>query len=119
MKVEESLAIQGIQIAIDRLSYEITQQRKETEEKNRFKNLPEWVTLDEAAKIKGGPALATFRTKSFLKPCCGRNYKLVGGRQCWQRDDVLLWLTITDLELKQYAASFGVRLPENYERRGA
>ena len=119
MNAQESLAIQGVQLAVDRLSMEIATQRQEAEEQARFKSLPEWVTLEQAAAVKGGPALITYRQRSFLRPCCGRNYKMVGGRQCWHREQVIAWLGITDAELKNYAAAHGVKLPENYEKRGA
>jgi len=119
MKAEESLALHGMQIAIDRLSMEIAAQRHIAEEQARFKDLPEWVTLEQAAALKGGPALTTYKQKSFLRPCCGRNYRIVGGRHCWHREDVIGWLLVTDLELKRYADRFSVRLPENYEKRGA
>jgi len=118
MNSEESLEIRGMQIAIESLAIEIAKQRREAEEQARFKSLPEWVTLEQAAAIKGGPALVTYRQKSFLRPCCGRNYKMVGGRQCWHRDQVIVWLGITDAELKRYAAAHSVKLPENYEKRG-
>ncbi|MCL2380480.1 MAG: hypothetical protein FWC64_02670 [Treponema sp.] len=79
MKTDESLALHGMQIAIDRLTVEITKQRREAEEQRRFKGLPEWVTLEQAALVKGGPALNTYKAQSFLRPCCGRNFRSVGG----------------------------------------
>ena len=117
MNADESLALQGMKLAIETLSFEIAKQRKEAEEQARFKGLPEWVTLEQAAAIKGGPALITYRQKPFLQPCCGRNYKMVGGRHCWRRDDVIVWLGITDAELKKYADQRNVKLPENYQKR--
>ena|GEM_PF-639760 len=119
MNAESSLAIQGMQLAIDRLTLEIGKQRQDAEEQARFKSLPEWVTLEQAAAVKGGPALITYRQKSFLQPCCGLHWRKVGGRRCWRRDDVMAWLLITDAELVRYAAERGVKLPENYEQRGA
>ena len=117
MNANESLELQGMKLAIETLSFEIAKQRREAEEQARFKGLPEWVTLEQAAAVKGGPALVTYRQKPFLQPCCGRNYKMVGGRHCWHRDDVIAWLCITDAELKRYAEERSVKLPENYERR--
>ena len=118
MNATESLYLQGMQLSIDRLSHEIAKQRAEAEEQARFKSLPEWVTLEQAAAVKGGPALTTYRQKLFLQPCCGLYWKKVGGRRCWRREDVIAWLGITDAELKRYAAERGVKLPENYEKRG-
>jgi hypothetical protein len=119
MNAQESLVLQGVQLAVDRLALEIATQRKDAEEQARFKSLPEWVTLEQAAAVKGGPALVTYRQRPFLRPCCGRNFKMVGGRQCWHRDRVIEWLGITDAELKRYATAHNVKLPENYEKRGA
>ena len=117
MKDGESLALHGMQIAIERLTIEITKQRQEAEAQARFKGLPEWVTLKQAAALKGGPASTTYEQKSFLMPCCGRNFRMVGGRRCWHRDDIIIWLGITDKELKQYADKHNTKLPENYAIR--
>ena len=119
MNSSESLELQGIKIAVERLALEIMKQRHEVEEQSRFKGLPEWVTLEQAAEIKGGPLLTTYRQRSFLRPCCGRNSKMVGGRWCWHRDDVIQWLAVTDEGLKAYAEKYGVKLPDNYAERGA
>ena len=119
MDSQESITLQGMRIAIEELSLEIAKQRREAEERSRFKGLPEWVTLEQAAAIKGGPAFLTYKQKAFLRPCCGRNYRIVGGRHCWHRNDVIAWLSITDAELNKYAGVHGVRLPENYVKRGS
>ena len=117
MNASESIEMQSMKLAIDGLALQIAEQRKDAEEQARFKGLPEWVTLETAAAVKGGPALITYRQRSFLRPCCGRNWKKVGGRQCWHRDAVIAWLGITDADLKKYADAHGVKLPENYENR--
>ena len=117
MKSSEALTLHGMQIAIDRLAFEIAQQRKEAEEQSRFKGLPEWVTLKQAAALKGGPTYTFYGQKSFLMPCCGKNWRMVGGRRCWHRYDVIIWLGITDKELKQYADKHNTKLPENYAKR--
>jgi len=115
----EALELQGVKIAVERLVLEIMKQRQETEEQSRFKGLPEWVTLEQAAAVKGGPLLTTYRQRPFLRPCCGRNRKMVGGRWCWHRDDVIPWLAVADEGLKAYADKYGVKLPDNYAERGA
>ncbi|MCL2410098.1 MAG: hypothetical protein FWC97_00500 [Treponema sp.] len=119
MNSSESLELQGIKIAVEHMTLEILKQRQGAEEKSRFEGLPEWVTLEQAAAIKGGPLLTTYRQRSFLRPCCGRNYQMVGGRRCWHRDDVIPWLAITDRELRDYADKYDVKLPDNYAERGA
>jgi hypothetical protein len=137
----ENLTLRGLQIAIDRLAFEIAKQRQEAALRGRYENLPEWIDLEQAlilkrgvcgekkraasgaartpdAPLAGGASITTYRQKLFLQPCCGLNYKMVGGRRCWKKDDVITWLAITDEELKTYAEKHHVELPAVYEKRG-
>jgi hypothetical protein len=116
---QTELILQGYKLEMATLTQEIQSLRADIEKKSRIDSLPEWVTLEMAVSLKGGPALATYRTKFFLQPCCGRNSKLIGGRKCWSRKDVIDWLSITDAELKNYAHAWNVTIPANYERRSA
>lgn len=116
---ELELILQGYNITLASLSQEIKALRIDLEKKSRTENLPDWLTLREAVSLKGGPAYETYRTNYFLQPCCGRNSKIIGGRKCWSRQDVLAWLGITDSGLNEYAEKWKVTLPENYKRRSA
>jgi hypothetical protein len=117
MNAEENLALDGLRLAVDKLAYEVSLQRQNETAASKYGGLPEWINLEQAAALKGGPALVTYRQKLFLQPCCGLNWKLVGGRRCWKKKDVIEWLGVTDASLKQYAGERNVRLPELYERR--
>jgi hypothetical protein len=142
MNETENLVLQGLQLSIDRLVLEIAKQRQEAQDRGRYENLPEWIDLEQAlilkrgicgekkrsgkgetrnpdAPIAGGASLTTYRQRLFLQPCCGMNYKMVGGRRCWKKDDVIAWLSITDEGLKDYAEKHRVELPDIYQRRGA
>jgi hypothetical protein len=119
MNAEENLILQGLKIEIASLAQEVQRLRVNTEARPRLETAPEWITLEAAAAMKGGAALSTYQTKLFLQPCCGLNYRLVGGRKCWRREDVIRWLAITDADLKTYAAEWRVSIPKNYERRSA
>jgi hypothetical protein len=134
MNETENLILQGLQLGIDRLALEIAKQRQEAESRGRFADLPEWIDLEQAVALKrglcpqkkrgtdepiiGGASLTTYRQKNFLQPCCGLNWKMVGGRRCWKKEDVIVWLSITDEELKDYAEKRGVKLSAVYEKRG-
>ncbi|GHV90413.1 hypothetical protein AGMMS50268_09160 [Spirochaetia bacterium] len=118
MNAEENLVLQGLKLEIANLALQIAGQRQAEVEAGQYRSLPEWVTLEQAAALKGGPSLTTYRQRQFLQPCCGRDYRIVGGRHCWHRDEVIRWLRITDVELKRYAAERSVKLPETYEKRG-
>jgi hypothetical protein len=119
MTAEENLILQGLKIEMAALTQEIQKLRIDTEAPPLYEGVPQWITLEAAAKLKGGAALATYQTKLFLQPCCGLNYKLIGGRKCWRREEVIRWVSITDADLKKYAVEWQVRIPENYERRSA
>jgi hypothetical protein len=142
MNDTENLILQGLKISVDSLAIELAKQRQTAERRGRHDEIPEWVDLEQALILKrgvcgerkraengktrsadtpiaGGASLITYRQKSFLQPCCGMNYKLVGGRRCWKREDVILWLSVTDEELKNYAEKYHINLPDVYQRRGA
>jgi hypothetical protein len=120
MNDTESLLLQSLQLSVDRLSLEIARQRQEAQSRGQYADLPEWIDIEQAVNLKRGPdaSVVTYRQKLFLQPCCGRNYKMVGGRRCWKKDDVIAWLSITDEELKNYAEKHQANLPEVYQRRG-
>jgi hypothetical protein len=138
----ESLILQSLQLSVDRLALDIAKQRQEAQSRGQYANLPEWIDLEQAlilkrgicdgkkraesgktkppdAPIAGGASLTTYRQKLFLQPCCGMNYKMVGGRRCWNKEDVIAWLSITDEGLKDYAEKYRVALPDVYQRRSA
>ena len=119
MTNEEKVILQGFKLSIETLGLAIQELRTAAQADHRIDDLPEWVTLEKAAALKGGPALITYKTRLFLQPCCGRNSKKVGGRKCWRRELVVAWLAIDDSALKAYAQEWKVSLPENYQERSA
>jgi hypothetical protein len=140
MNEAENLILRGLQLSLDRLALELAKQNHESQARGRYADLPEWVDLEQAltlkrgistekkraengkareAEILGGASLTTYRQKMFLQPCCGRNYKMVGGRKCWKREDIIAWLAITDEDLKVYAEKHRAELPMVYLKRAA
>jgi hypothetical protein len=134
MNETENLILQGLLLSVDRLGLEIAKQRQEAQSRGSYDNLPEWIDLEQAVALKrgvcaekkrsgngepgaGGASLTFYRQKLFLQPCCGRNYRMVGGRRCWKKDDVIKWLSITDEDLLVYAETHGAKLPKVYEDR--
>jgi hypothetical protein len=102
MTASENFVLQGLKLTIDNLALEIMRQREDANKKSVYSGLPEWLTLEQAVKLKGGAALNTYRCKPNLQPCCGNNYKIIGGRRCWRREDIIMWLNISDEELEAY-----------------
>jgi hypothetical protein len=117
MTAAEDFVLQGLKVEIANLSLEIAKQREEIAVKSAYDRVPAWLTFEQSQKLKGAPAVASMRTRPFLQPCCGKKYRLIGGRKCWRKEDVLEWLGVTDENLKEYAAMYGVELPENYRTR--
>ena len=140
MNATENLHLAGMQLAIDRLAVEIATQRKEAAARSYYDGLPEWLDLEQCVSLKrgicmgkkrsangttrgadelamGGAAMNSYRQKPFLQPCGGLHYKLIVGRKCWKKKDVIAWLGVTDEDLYEYVGKFSVRLPETYEKR--
>jgi hypothetical protein len=67
MNTEDSLVMQGVKIEMASLVFEIQKLRAEIERKEHLKDIPEWLTLEMAAGLKGGAALDTYKTKLFLQ----------------------------------------------------
>lgn len=142
MNEKENLTLQSLLLAVERLTFEVAKQRQEAESRGQYGSLPEWLDLEQAVTLKrglceikkrsrngetraegdpvmGGAPIKFYRQKAFLQPCCGLNYKMVGGRKCWKKEDVIAWLAITDEGLKKYAEKYRVKLPDVYEARSA
>jgi hypothetical protein len=117
MNVNENFALESLKVEILNLAREIAAQRKEIHVKSKYDGLSAWLTFEQSQSLKGAPAVASMRSKPFLQPCCGKKYRLIGGRKCWRKEDVLEWLDVTDEGLKEYADRHGVELPENYRKR--
>jgi hypothetical protein len=116
---EEILALQGINIELSKLVLGMQELKAGINDKSKYDNLPEWLTLEQCVQLKGGTTLSNYRNKIFLQPCCGLNYKLLGGRKVWKKEDVILWLSVTDDQLKKYAEQWNVSIPRLYEKRSA
>ena len=131
MNEMENLYLQSLKMSVDTLTLEIAKQRQEAESRGRYASLPEWLDLEQAVNLKrglrgrgeddpfvGGASITFYRQKPFLQPCCGLNYKIVSGRRCWKKEDVIAWLEITDESLAAYAAVRKETLPDTYKKRG-
>lgn len=109
------LGLQAVEIKLAQLILTISDSERRKEETSRNRDLPEWITLDHAARLKGGAAFATYETKYWLQPCCGLESKRVGGRKAWKKDAVIEWLGISDDKLPEYASRFGAVIPDKYK----
>jgi hypothetical protein len=111
------LLLQGHQIELSKLTLAFNELKETINQKSSYDNLPAWINLDLATQLKGGCSPDWIKNNLCLQPCCGTNYKSIGGRKCWRKDDVIEWLGISDNELKQYSEKWKNKLPEKYLRR--
>jgi hypothetical protein len=112
----ENVFLQSLDMKISQLILEMRDTQKKDESQKLHESIPEWVTLQQAAKYKGGAAFDTYKTQYWLQPCCGLNSRKLGGRKVWKRDDVIEWLSVTDDQLWSYANRLGVHIPAKYEK---
>jgi len=79
----------------------------------------EFYTVEDAARLKGGASLNTYKGARFLLPGCGnpKYARYVGGRLCFSRDEVLKWIKVSDENYLEYAKECGVTVvPERFLR---
>jgi hypothetical protein len=124
LNAEENLQLHSISLQLDRyalllqeLNLAVSKRQIDEERQKALRDVPEWVNLDEAHKLKGGGALNTIKTRYYYQPCCGLNYKYIDGRKCWSRDVILEWLTVTDDQLLEYAQKYKASIPDDVKTR--
>jgi hypothetical protein len=119
MNREEELILQGLQVELSKITLALNELKAAAIKKSKSDDLPAWINIDLAAKLKGGCSPDWIKNTLCLQPCCGTNYELIGGRKCWRLGDVLEWMEISDCNLKKYAEKWKVSLPEKYQKRSA
>ena len=113
------LYLQGYQLELTKMTIALNDLKESIGKKSKYDDLPAWINLDLAAQLKGGCSPDWMKNTLCLQPCCGTNYKLIGGRKCWRKDDIVEWLEISDGDLKNYGEKWKVSIPEKYLRRSA
>ena len=63
MNNSENVFLQSLDMKVSQLILEIRDAQKKEEYRERHESIPEWVTLQQAAKYKGGAAFDTFKTQ--------------------------------------------------------
>lgn len=78
------------------------------------KQIPEYVSLKEAAKLKGVTSYENLQKKPWHQPCCGTRIVRLNGHRCWKRQDVIEWLTVDDSTLEEYARRMKVDISRHF-----
>lgn len=109
---ELQIMITKLQRSVDEVLDILMNKKENTDEEKEF------YTVAECAAMKGGAALATFKSNRFLLPGCGNSkYEAyIGGRLCFPKDEVKRWLKVTDGDYGEYAESCGLILPDKGQK---
>lgn len=78
------------------------------------KQIPEYVSLKEAAKLKGVTSYENLQKKPWHQPCCGTRIVRLNGHRCWKRQDVIEWLAVDDSTLEEYARRMKVDISRHF-----
>ena len=78
------------------------------------KQIPEYVSLKEAAKFKGVTSYEKLQKKPWHQPCCGTRIVRLNGHRCWKRQDVIEWLAVDDSTLEEYAKRMKVDISRHF-----
>ena len=78
------------------------------------KQIPEYVSLKEAAKLKGVTSYENLQKKPWHQPCCGTRIVRLNGHRCWKRQDVIERLAVDDSNLEEYARRMKVDISRHF-----
>ncbi len=78
------------------------------------KQIPEYVSLKEAAKLKGVTSYENLQKKPWHQPCCGTRIVRLNGHRCWKRQDIIEWLAVNDSNLEEYARKMQVDISRHF-----
>ena len=78
------------------------------------KQIPEYVSLKEAAKLKGVTSYENLQKKPWHQPCCGTRIVRLNGHRCWKRQDIIEWLAVDDSTLEEYARRMNVDISRHF-----
>ena len=114
------LELKTIQLQNEKLLWEIDQLNRLIQAPKKQESMQkEFLTVSEAAQMKGGAAENTYKSNRFLLPGCGNpKYSVyIAGRLAFRREDCEVWAKVPDSEYDQYALACGVKIiPEKYKK---
>ena len=99
------------------LKTEIAELKVSILQEEQKKELPEYLTLKQAAELKGVTSYPNLMKRPWMQPNCGTGYVKINGTRAFKKKDVLDWLKITDSELEQYAAEKKVDISRHFRNK--
>lgn len=101
------LILRGLELKMDRLIDLYTDNQTEKININKINEIEgEWISLREAAVMKGTYSVKTVAARPDLQPCLGHGFRS-GRKKFFRKIDVLEWLSVlTPDQYKAYQAKY-------------
>ena len=109
------LNFQTLQLEVQKMQMLVAQYTTSFLENDFLKNVPEYVTLKQAAQLKGVISYENLQKKPWHQPCCGTRAIRINGHRAWKREEILRWLKIDDSTLEEYARSLNVDISRHFK----
>lgn len=110
----DKLNIQSLILELQKQQLQMQQLQAFILQQGFQKQIPEYVSLKEAAKLKGVTSYENLQKKPWHQPCCGTRIVRLNGHRCWKRQDIIEWLAVNDSNLEEYARKMQVDISRHF-----
>ena len=110
----EKLNFQSLIIELQKQQLQLQQLQTFILQQGFQRQIPEYVSLKEAAKLKGVTSYENLQKKPWHQPCCGTKVVKLNGHRCWKRQDIIDWLSVDDSNLEEYARRMNVDISHHF-----
>ena len=110
----DKLNIQSLIIEMQKQQVQLQQLQTFILQESFQRQIPEYVSLKEAAKLKGVTSYENLQKKPWHQPCCGTRIVRLNGHRCWKRQDIIEWLAVNDSNLEEYARRMKVDISRHF-----
>jgi hypothetical protein len=110
----DKLNIQSLIIEMQKQQVQLQQLQTFILQESFQRQIPEYVSLKEAAQLKGVTSYENLQKKPWHQPCCGTRIVRLNGHRCWKRQDIIEWLAVNDSNLEEYARRMNVDISRHF-----
>lgn len=112
---KEKLQLDTIELLLQRMTKTMEKVNQLDFKTELISRIPALCNTADLGKIKG-VNVGQMQRRPYLLPVCGKQAESPddhgwfknGGKRVWKREDVIEWLNVTDMDLEDYAAKYGV-----------
>ena len=110
----DKLNIKSLIIEMQKQQVQLQQLQTYILQESFQRQIPEYVSLKEAAQLKGVTSYENLQKKPWHQPCCGTRIVRLNGHRCWKRQDIIEWLAVNDSNLEEYARRMNVDISRHF-----